>query len=135
VTTAELGRQLATLFAVASVVVGLSGCTPRGLDVFSRVQVESDTLPAVAREFPGVESETTRLVWTDGDWEYFAALRPGQPQAWCLLVRGQGDVIGTCADAFPVFLTRDGVEVALGDEAPGPEWVEETENLWVNQPR
>lgn len=115
--------------------LALSGCTEPGtLDILSQVQTEEDRLPDVAtRSLVGaIDPDSTRLLWTDDDVVYFAALSDDSEQ--CLVVLEDVDARSGCSSRLPIRIESQGrPDMLFGDDLPdaSEEWVKVADHLWT----
>jgi hypothetical protein len=111
----------------------LCGCTPEGLQVFGEDQQPTDLPPSSAQDLlPGVKVESFRALGVVDSVEYYAAVRPGADDPWCLLAVGTEDPIAVCANQFPITLHSENGSVALYNEAPtsGGPWTSVGTSFW-----
>jgi len=115
--------------------LALSGCTEPGtLDIFSEAQTEEDRLPesAIPSLVGAVDPDSTRLLWTDDDVAYFAALSDDSGQ--CLVILEDVDAWSGCSTRLPLQLASQGrPDMLLGDGLPdaSEEWVKVADHLWT----
>lgn len=116
----------------------LTGCTPEGLKVFGETQQPEDLPPDSAQDIlPGAKVESFRLLGVIDEVDYFAAVRPGADDPWCLLAVSSDAPAAVCANRFPITIHSESGSVALYDEAPqsGGPWTNEGTSFWSSTSR
>ncbi|MFC5929804.1 hypothetical protein D6T64_02355 [Cryobacterium melibiosiphilum] len=104
------------------------------LDVFTEPQAAEDVLPDTlpATAFEGVDRDSTRLLWADGDVSYYAATSP----EWgtCLLVDDGESPTSSCTEDLPVqSTTNEGQKTTMfADTLPDDysDWEKVADYLW-----
>lgn len=115
--------------------LGLSGCTePGALDVFSEVQSDEDRFPddASSNVIDQLDSDSSRLLWTNHGLAYFAALSDDGDT--CLVVLENLEAISTCSSSSPIRIESEGgPELLFGNNLPdaSEEWVKVADHLWT----
>lgn len=104
------------------------------LDVFTEPQTAQDVLPDALSDtaFEDIDTDTTRLLWADGDTSYYAATSPD----WgtCLLVYGGELPTSSCTEDLPVLSsTYEGEKTTMfADSLPEyySDWENVADHLW-----
>jgi len=132
---AQVSRVVWMLVVSGAGGLALSGCTEPGtLDIFSQVQLGEDRLPEVAtRSMVGaIDPDSTRLLWTDDDVVYFAALSDDSEQ--CLVVLEDVVAWSGCSSRLPIQIESQGrPDMLFGNDLPdaSEEWVKVADHLWT----
>jgi hypothetical protein len=132
---AQVRRVVWMLVVSGAAGLALSGCTEPGtLDIFSQVQTHEDRLPeAATRSLVGViDADSTRLLWTDDEVVYLAALSDDSEQ--CLVVLEDVDAWSSCSSRLPIQLGSQGrPNMLFGDDLPdaSEEWMKVADHLWT----
>ncbi|MFO7689833.1 MAG: hypothetical protein R6W83_04645 [Cryobacterium sp.] len=128
-------RRIAPLIACVLAASALTSCSsPNALAVFDEQQSKADTMPAGATPsvVEGINSDTTRLLWTDAGLSYYAALSgAGDP---CLVILGEREAVSGCSGSVPVMVQVDGnTEMLLADNLPdsSADWTKVADHLWA----
>ena len=148
-TSGVVVRGGALVGAGVGLALGLVGCIPGGsastaeLPVFAREQTDTDLVPGGSLDGVEVDAASTRLVWSDDDFSFYAAKGAGgNAGRTCLvMVETYGGTGSGCSDGLPVTIGLEGEPTyrlggteSYGGGSGSGSWTELADSFWVETP-
>ncbi|MDH6237010.1 hypothetical protein [Cryobacterium sp. CG_9.6] len=128
-------RRIATFIGTGLLAFVLTSCsTTNTLPIFGQPQSAADTIPTgtTPNVLEDLDTNTTRLLWTDADVAYYAALSVGGDQ--CLVIVDDLEAVSGCSTTLPITVQGgDNVRMMLAENLPddSADWTKVADHLWT----